>query len=350
MSGKIVIIYDCSLKKCDKLWLRDVLVKRGYIVKTVTSCCRISNVEQRGKAGKLAARALTLWQCLKGMAKSRKGDVVICWSQWSGLFFNILPGAGARYIISYNWLTPIPNERTRLLYAKALQNKRLTAIINSPSTKERMLQGYGVEDIGNIVYIPDVFDNRERFRSPVYKEEGKYCFSGGRANRDWELLLKIASSCPQVNFKLVAVKSDWNSCLTVPENVRLYFDLEPERYYELLEHSYMSLYPLKEERVSGLINILKSMQMGKPVLTTKISFTEMYFSKEEEECLIPFGDVPGWKRMLEKIWNYEKLEYEARVKRMQEHIQTNFAPDMAGERIDGIITQCKGADEESGNE
>ena len=53
----------------------------------------------------------------------------------------------------------------------------------------------------------------------------------------------------------------------------------------------MALYPLKEERVSGLINILKAVQMGKPVLTTKSSFTELYFPKEEEECLAAIANV-----------------------------------------------------------
>ncbi len=350
MSGKIVVIYDCPLKNCDKLWLRDVFAMRGYDIRAVFCRFRISNVEQRGKIGKLAARMLTLWQCLKGMAKSRKDDVVICWSQWSGLFFNMLPGAGKRYIISYNWLTPVRNEKTRFLYVNALQNKRLTAIINSSATRERILQGYGVEDTGNIVYIPDVFDDRGIFCPPIYGRNEKYCFSGGRANRDWELLFETAELCPQVTFKAVAAKSGWNSRLKVPENVSLYFDLGPEQYYELMEHSYMALYPLKEERVSGLINILKAVQMGKPVLTTKSSFTELYFPKEEEECLLPFGDVSGWKRMLEKIWQEKRPEYEIRVKRMQEHIQAGFTPESAAKRLDGIIAQCKGADKENGNE
>lgn len=337
MTSKIVIIYDCPLKECDKLWLRDELVKRGYIVKTVTFFCRISNIEQRGKTGKIAARLMTLWQCIKGMTVSKKGDTVICWSQWSGLFFNMLPGAKKRQIISYNWLTPIPNAKTRFLYVNALQNKNLTVIVNSPETKEKICQGYGVEGIENIVYIPDVFDNKEDFMTPVYQKKDRYCFSGGRANRDWELLKRIAEECPQISFKFVAVKSDWDNTNRMPSNAEVFFDLEPEKYYALLKNSYMSVYPLKEERVSGLINILKSVQMGKPVLTTDIAFTKKYFPEEYKDCLLPFADKEGWKREVEKVWNYREEEYICQVTGMQKHVKASFAPQMAGRKIDAII-------------
>lgn len=350
-TGKIVMVYDEPAAICAKLWLRDAFTARGHKVRTIFSRFRISNVEQRGKAGKLAARLLTLWQCMKALAVSGRGDVVVCWSQWSGLFFNLLPGAGGRYIISCNWLTPVPNRKTRFLYVKALRNRRLTAVINHPGTKARILEGYGVEDTGNIVCVPDVYDDRDVFREPIYPVGSgaeKYCFCGGRANRDWEFLLKAAAECPRMEFRLVAAKSGWDSKWEVPGNVRLYFDLGAEEYYGLLEHAYMSVYPLKEERVSGLINILKSVQMGKPVLVTKQSFTEAYFPGGCRDWLVPSGDMGEWKRMLGEVWDYGQPEYVAKVKRMQEHIRENFSPESAGRQMEEIIARCKGADREHG--
>lgn len=341
MSNRVVIIYDCPLKSCDKLWLKEELESKGYCIRTINSFFRISNVEQRGKFGKAAARMITFWQSIKGLIKSGKGDTVICWSQWSGLFFNLLPGARKRYIISCNWLTPVQNEKTRKLYAKALQNRNLAAVINSPETKERILRTYRVEDYGNIIYIPDVFDDREPFRNPVYREEQRFCFSGGRANRDWELLMEIAAVCPEIDFRFIAVKSDWNDKIAVPKNVQIFFDLEPAKYYQLLKDSYMAIFPLKEDRVSGLINLLKSVQMGKPVLTTGISFTGIYFPEENKNCLLPFGDSASWKKMLEQIWNYDEEQYKTHVKSMQEYIRQTFSPEMAGKKIDEIIRQFR---------
>lgn len=337
MSDKVLIIYDCPKEQCDKIWLKEELEKRGYCVKTVFCLYRISNIEQRGTIGKLFSRMLTLWQSIKGIIKSGKDETVICWSQWSGLFFNMLPGAKERYIISYNWLTPVPNSNTRFLYTKALRNPRLTAIINSKETKERILNDYKAEDTGNIVYIQDVFDDKEEFLCPSYNMEKKYCFSGGRANRDWKLLIEIARLCPNVLFRIAAPKSGWDNSLQIPENVELYFDVEPEKYYALLKDSYMSVYPLKENRVSGLINILKSMQMGKLVLTTDCAFTEMYFPEESSDYLLDSQDAKRWKNKVEELWNYNEEKYCFRVEGMQEHIREYFSPHMAGEKIDTII-------------
>lgn len=338
MKNRIVIIYDSPLKYCEKIWMKEELVKRGYKVIAIGSFWRISNIEQRGKLGKLAARILTLWQSLKGMIRSRRQDVVICWSQWSGLFFNMIPGADKRNIISYNWLTPVPNEKTRFLYAKALQNEKLWAIINCPKTEEDIKQAYKVKGKSNIAYIPDVFNDKECFQSPHYVTKNRYCFSGGRANRDWNLLMELARKCPYIDFRIVAAGSDWNKNIEIPVNVTVYFDLKPEQYYELLENAYMAVYPLKEDRVSGLINILKSMQKGKIVLTTDMPFTEIYFPKDCRNFLLPFGDSEAWKKEVDMVWNYDCEEYGCLVGKMQKYVQTTFSPKKAIEELEKIIT------------
>lgn len=337
MQAKIIIIYDSPIKNCEKLWLKEEMEKKGHIVAAIGSLWRISNIEQRGTSGKLAARVLTFWQAVKGLIRSGKHDVVICWSQWSGLFFNILPGSKKRYIISYNWLTPVPNEKTRFLYSKALQNKNLRAVINYPKTKKDILYAYQVKDCNNIVYIPDVFNNKEYFCQPEYTTKNRYCFSGGRANRDWNLMLNLARICPDIDFCLVVPRSDWGKGIILPENVTLYFDLKPEQYYKLLNDAYMAVYPLKEDRVSGLINIIKSIQKGKIVMTTNISFTEIYFPEECRSCLLPFNDIDAWKEEVSRVWNYNSKEYQCKVIKMQKYIKDTFTPRHAADKLDEII-------------
>lgn len=338
---KVTIIYDCPLKKCDKLWLLHELEEKGFRVKTVASCWKLSHIEQKGKAGKLLFYGLTFWQSLKGMIKSKPGETVICWSQWSGLFFNKLPGAGKRRIISYNWLTPQYNAKTAFLYRDALKNPKLTAIINSPSTKDRILETYGVEDKGNICYIPDVFDDKEEFAEPSYKEDNRYWFCGGRANRDWDLFLEIAKECPKEQFVGVAAAADWDNSRVIPPNVKMYFDTDADEYYTLLKNCYAAIYPLKENKVSGLINILKSAQFGKIVLTSDIEATGLYYPTECKELLCPLGSKENtlieWKTAIETISQFSAENYVYKVKCMQEHIKEQFSPKMAGKKIDYII-------------
>lgn len=343
----VTVIFDCPVKQCDKLWVREELNRQGFRVKTVAPCLKLSQIEQRGKAGRLLFYLLTFWQCMKALFRSRKGETVVCWSQWSGLFFNRLAGAGRRNIISFNWLTPSSGKRTRFLYVSALNNPAFTAIINSGDTRERLRQAYGAGERERIVYIPDVYDDGEPFWFPIYRKENRYCFMGGRANRDWELLWKLAESCPDISFVAVAAKADWQERKELP-NIDLKFDLPAKEYYRLLQESYLPVFLLKDEKVSGLINIVKSVQFGKPVLATDLPAVSMYYPKTCRTSLVPAGELEYLKERLYGIYGYTKQEYEEHVRLMEEHIKNKFSPQMAGKRLAGLIQGEKDTEEKFG--
>ncbi len=334
---KVTIIYDCPLKQCDKLWVKNELEAQGYAVKTVAPCVKISHIEQKGKIGKLIARALTLWQCVKALCVSRKNEAVFCWSQWSGLLFNALPGSKTRFIISYNWLTPMSGNATKSLYVNALENKKLVAVVNCEETKDKLQEAYGVNAKERILCIPDVFDDTCEFLSPGYRTKERYCFTGGRANRDFKTFLEIARKCPQIQFQGVAAESDWDFSLKIPKNVQIHFDIPPQKYYKLMEEAYLTLYPLKKEMVSGLINIVKSAQLGKPILITDMPVTRMYYPDTFTGFLPDFGDVDGFAKKILEIFEYSEEEYCNVVEELQQFIQKNFSPHMAGEKLSEVL-------------
>lgn len=338
---KVTIIYDCPLKQCDKLWVKKELEAHGYTVKTVTPGIKISHLEQRGKPGKILARVWTLWQCIKALGISKPGEAVFCWSQWSGLLFNALPGSKSRLILSYNWLTPMSGNATKSLYVNALRNKNLTAVVNSEETKGKLQEAYGVCDEERMICIPDVYDDSCAFLPPAYKTEGRYCFTGGRANRDWKTFLEIAGKCPKIQFRGVAAESDWNQALEIPENVKIYFDTSPEEYYQLMKGAYLTLYPLEKEVVSGLINIVKSAQLGKPVLITDMPVTRMYYPDSLQGYLPGFQDADGFAGKIREIFGYPKERYESEVFWLQKYIQDNFSPEMAGQKIAACLRRME---------
>ncbi len=333
----VTVIYDCPLDGCDKLWVKKELERCGHFVKTVTPCIKISHLEQKGKAGKLLSRVWTLWQCIKAMVVSKPGETVFCWSQWSGLLFNIIGGGRKRSIISFNWLTPMSGDATKFLYVKALKNPNLTAVVNCEETKSKIQEAYGVGEESRIVCIPDVYDDSCEFEEPEYNTTGRYCFTGGRANRDWKTFMEIAKRCPDIQFKGVAAESDWDKALQIPPNVEIRFDTSPEEYYDMMKNSFLTLYPLEKEVVSGLINIVKSAQMGKPILITDMPVTRMYYPKELKGYLCGFGDAEGFAKKVQEIFACQEEEYEEAVMLMQKYIQDNFSPEMAGRRIDECI-------------
>lgn len=336
---KVTIIYDCPMKQCDKIWVKNELEAHGHSVKTVAPCVKISHVEQKGKLGKLLARVWTLWQCVKALMVSKSGEAVFCWSQWSGLLFNALPGSKKRFIISYNWLTPMSGNATKSLYVNALQNKKLVAVVNSEDTKVKLQEAYGVSDMERIVCIPDVYDDSCEFLTPVYKTAERYCFTGGRANRDWKTFMEIARKCPEIQFQGVAAESDWDESLEIPANVKMHFDTSPEEYYKLMEEAYLTLYPLEKEVVSGLINIAKSAQMGKTILITDMPVTRMYYPESLQGCLPGFGDVDGFVEKVREIFEYSENEYDMQVKMLQNYIKEKYSPHSAGNQIHIVLSK-----------
>ena len=339
MSGKIWIIYDCPRAKCSKEWIRDELEKRGYTTRPIYCKWEISHIEQRGEIGKLIARLLTLFTCIYTTILSRQNDLVICWSNIAGLYFNILPSNAKKNIISYNWLTPTPRRMTLFLYQKALRNKRLHAIVNEEGNKNRLLEQYQVEDVHNIHCIHDVYDSAQPFVEPLSEvnRQNRYCFMGGRANRDWDMFLHIAEHCPDIRFVGIAASSDWNYNRSIPNNVEMYFDQPASQYYMLLEHAYITIYPLKDCRVAGLVNIVKSIQMGKLVLVTDIPATRMYYTSETEENLIQMCNLEQWVDRIYDVFSDKYTRYEEDVRVLQNNLKQVFSPQYAGEELHSII-------------
>lgn len=354
MKKRILLIYDCPMKQCDKLWVYHGLLEHGYDVKVIDAPFAIGHLDQRGKLGVLLAVVVIMIQSLWAVLCSRPDDIIFCWLQKSGIYCNKF-ARGKRKILSYNWLTPRPKKSTKRLYAAALENPNMRIVINALENKEKNLCAYGAADRNTIVYIPDVYEEKADFKMPRYHKEhfpdtiqdavtryqGRYCFMGGRANRDWKLFLEAAQSCPDILFVGVAAASDWDKSIEVPTNVVMHFDTTAEAYYDLLSHAYLAIYPLKEERVSGLINIIKGALEGIPVLITDLPVTNMYYAKEDKDMLFPMGDCKAMCDAIHMLYNWSEEQYVAKVKHLQEHIQKEFSPEMASRRIHQIIEDMR---------
>lgn len=351
MKKRIILVYDCPFKRCDKRWVYHGLVEAGYEVKVVDWPFAIGHLDQRGKIGVVLAVLVIMLQSIWTILISKPDDIIFCWLQKSGIYCNRF-ARGRRKILSYNWLTPRPKKSTRKLYADSLENPRFQAIVNAIENKEKNLQAYQARDIGNIHYIPDVYEENARFEKAVYHKEklpesiesevlaygGRYCFMGGRANRDWELFLEAAKCCPDLLFVGVAAASEWNKDLEIPKNVIMKFDTPAKEYYELMRHAYLAVYALEQERVSGLINILRGAMEGIPVLITELPVTTMYYDEHDKDMLFKMSDCEDMCNAIKTVYAWNEEDYIEKVTHMQRYIEEHFSPKMAVKKIVDIIS------------
>lgn len=333
---KIILLYDCPLKKCDKLWVYEGLKKSGYKVKVIDAPFRISHLDQRGKAGVMLAVLVIMIQCIYAVSIAGRDDIIFCWLQKAGIYCNKFAG-GKKKIISYNWLNPKVKKSTEKLYKDVLENPNCRIIVNSPENKTKNLTAFHAKNLDNVYVIPDVFDQNTIFREPVFRQEGRYCFMGGRANRDWKLFLNTAEKNPEVPFVGVAAASDWNREWKIPNNVKMYYDIPASQYYELMKNAYVGFYPLKEDRVSGLINIIKGAADGIPVLVTRMDATALYYSEDTQDLMFTMGDTVSAGGVLNNAFSWTEEMYIRKVQSQQRHIRERFSPDYAMEKIQGIM-------------
>lgn len=337
MKSRILLLLDEPIKGCNKLWLLNGLIDSGIETKVFSMPFQIFKMEQKGRMGKLFARICILLQAAVAIICTRSNDIIFCWNHWTGVYTNLMGQPFSKKIISYNWLTPSENKFTGKLLNRALNNRNLWAITNSKKNKDLLIKRFNIENQTNLIYIPDVFDDQSDMVNSKGYPEDKYIFMGGISNRDWKLFLTVAKLYPDLKFIGVASKVEWDSTLNIPENVSVMFDVSDRAYYSLMESAYLILVLLKEDKVAGLINILKAIQLGKVVISTKIDATDQYYSEKHKNFLIDFGNEEKLYREIKIVFNYSLEEYTDRVEELQEFIINHFSPQYAMTRIIEII-------------
>ena len=292
--------------------------------------------------GKLKYYYRILSQAFRVICRSRRGDIIISWSDFTAGIINFISMAlgNKRKIISMNWLTPRAKKPYwEYLDRKQFLNKNVLITVNSLDSKQGYMEKFRLSNGDNIYYIPDIYDTTVEFEKPQYKENGgRYVFTGGMANRDWKLVMQVAERFPSLSFVCCALEHDFKAKVDeIPINVQVYYSVLPDEYYRLMTGAYLVLMPLIACRVSGLINITRSAQSGVPCLVSRYEFTQMYFPDELLEWLIEDSNVDTWVHAVEKALELGREYYSSKVRSFQNHIISCFGPEVAFRTLDKMI-------------
>ena len=338
---KIYLLFDCPDDANDKKWLEQYLIDQfGNAVQTIPISHVLSELHKKGIIGKIKVYFTLLIQSVHALGKSKSGDVIICWWRLSGLITNALSLilGNTRYIISLNWLSPLDSDKKlKRLINKAFSNDKCQMTCNTLSSVVKWEKWIGYSLNGKFTVIPDVYDEQEEFVESVFKSQ-KYCFTGGMNNRDWKFLNSVAMKMKNVTFVAVANKKDYEANVESTEpNVEVYYDISPEEYYSLMKNASIILLPLRDEKVAGLINILKSAQLGIPCIVTETDATSQYYSNRD---LLIDKEVDKWCACIARLLSDEKYYLETTVQ-FQNNIKVEFSPYRAAKSVINMISAMR---------
>lgn len=332
------IIIDTSYKENDKKWIVDGLNKSSqWKTHCVYSFFVLSRLSRKGFLFKVLSHIITILQCIYAIIRSKKNDVFVVWQKKTALYLNFLSG-GRKNIISMNWLTPTKIDYKEYgLLKKLAQNVHSTLIVNSPDSVSKWTVFFKLSKI-NFSVIHDVYDECAQFESISKKDD--YFFTGGMNNRDWSLVAELAECNPSKKFICVALKKDFEEFVSVvPKNMTVYYNIPTKEYYKLMKNASLVIMPLLDDRVAGLINILKSASFGVACMVTKTAATEQYYSNDSKKLLIENRN--DWFASLQNWIDYSENEKREATKNFQLNIKKNFAPSRAAEKIVDIINLYK---------
>jgi glycosyltransferase involved in cell wall biosynthesis len=222
----------------------------------------------------------------------------------------------------------------KLVYQAAFYLTQIKITVNSQEVREQYIKTFGIRS-ENIFILHDAWLPNYKVSLPSIKDD-EFVFSGGEAARDWETLLSVAAACPEIRFKVIARRISWNPRQNVPANVDVFFDTSEEEFYSMAARARLILLPLVDNFPAGLIVLIRSILLGKMVISTNTPAIECYYPQGCRDLLVPQSDPEAIISRLKHYWiNPENRIEQARI--VQNYVLHNFSPEAYANQVSDLI-------------
>lgn len=169
-----------------------------------------------------------------------------------------------------------------------------------------------------------------------YSDSGEYVFTGGDAFRDWPGFIKCAEDLPDIRFVGVARYKYFPKELTLPQNLKMYYDTSSQEFYSLLKESRIVFLPLDSLAPCGLIVMMRAALLSKPVIITETAATKNYIENYVSGRLTKINDVNEMKQAVKSLFDSR----DARSKyanNLKNYLLENFSTEKNAKVISKII-------------
>jgi glycosyltransferase involved in cell wall biosynthesis len=128
-----------------------------------------------------------------------------------------------------------------------------------------------------------------------------YICTVGKSGRDYRTLLAAMAQLPYLSLALVAQPYNLRG-LTIPNNVRVFYDIPESEYLNILQHSLFLAIPLHHSHTPcGLMTIVAAQFCNKAVLITEAEAVQDYFPPDYPLAQVPPQDVQAWVQALQQV-------------------------------------------------
>ena len=237
----------------------------------------------------------------KALNKSCHDDRIVCWYDFQAviLFWLTRLFLCQREIVCLNLLLKpkrtLKNKIATSLYKSALNSSKFKATVTSIEYGKLLNNHFGCNY--NYTLLHDVFHDHYKYnyKGPVIPNS---VFCGGRNGRDWNLMMKIAESMPEVSFNIVVPENVFKQYKdNISSNINIKCNLSYDDFMVEMCKSEIVCLPLDTEAPAGLIVLFQAAANRKLVITTDTATTREYINSNSGYIIR--NDIKCWKNAID---------------------------------------------------
>ncbi len=246
-----------------------------------------------------------LLQAFKVIRLSTPDDIIVCWNFTTGIGVGFIARLlfRKRCILAVNMIAHFSSKVVSfiryIVFHSAMSWPGFYLTVNASDYISLNAKRFNISK-KNFFVLHDPVKNRFDFAVDV--RDDRYVFTGGEAQRDWRIFFDMAQQLPDISFTGVARKKFFDSELVVPANVDMRFDLDYERFSQLMAAATLVVLPLVSTFPCGLIVIGDAGLMKKAVIATRTPSTENYIITNKTGVLVELGDVETMKNEVQRLF------------------------------------------------
>ncbi|MZP56726.1 MAG: glycosyltransferase [Bacteroidales bacterium] len=324
-------------------WLVSGFKKRG---------CSVSFIGRNDRANVISMSRLirikTLHQqylkiAWKGIMKSERKDIIICYLDVVGMYVFLLSKILLRrreilvINIMFNDKQDFLTGIKRVLYKAMLRSKHVYPTVISSELPLLYKRIFNLPS--KVFYVMhDCYGDLDK-AIPDRTDEDEYVFCGGTASRDWNLMKEVTYKLPDTKFVIVGPNKNTLG-ENIPPNVTYYYNLPSVEFRYLLNRSSLLALPLNTEAPAGLIVLFTAGLMSKAVVTTDNVTTREYIVNGVNGRMVKMKDVDDFAMQIQDLIN-DKGKRISYGKALRLKVEEYGSPDSFIDAIIDITNQIR---------
>lgn len=276
--------------------------------------------------------------CNDMIKQSSRGDTIICWYDFMAVLcwwlckFKLKK----RKVIALNILLKdkdtFKNKVAKFLYRSMLKSNNVQATVTSKNYGKHLNKMLKINKKYTLLH--DIYHGNYNISySGITIPNTVFC--GGRNGRDWNFLIKIAKSMPEVVFNCVMPKNIYKQYENqFSTNMKVLSDIPEKRFLEFMCESQLVVMPLDTEAPAGLIAFYQATANGKMSITSDTVSTQEYFTDRRGALCV--NDIDDWKNNIQYYLEHNEV-CDMKVERLKHFLENDCSEEKYAKTLWEIV-------------